>query len=83
MNMQVIIDPVDGFSLLAGGQCPLPPATAGGYRVYVSIATQLRASRTVLQNKTQGAPPDGGGCRAVASLVIQSRAPRTVSQNKT
>ena len=46
MNMQVIIDPVDGFSLLAGGQCPLPPATAGGYRVYVSIATQLRASRT-------------------------------------
>ena len=24
---------------ITGGQCPLPPATAGGYRVYVSIAT--------------------------------------------
>ena len=72
MNMQVIIDPVDGFSLLAGGQCPLPPATAGGYRVYVSIATQLRASRTVLQNKTQGAscPPQE---RAVVSIETKSR----------
>ena len=30
---------------IADGQCPLPPATAGGYRAVVSTATQLRATR--------------------------------------
>ena len=57
MNMQVIIDSVDGFSLLAGGQCPLPPATAGGYRVYVSIAAQLRASRQCYKLKPKARLP--------------------------
>ena len=41
----------------AGGQCPLPPPAGGGYRVYVSIATQLRASRTMSPTKLRARLP--------------------------
>ena len=67
------------------------PASAGGHRVYVSIATQLRATRrwfflgrgrVILAGRSAGGKLPQPS-RAVASLVTKVRATRTVSLTKT